>query len=126
MKKVISTSKAPQPIGPYSQAVLADKVLFISGQIPIVPQTGNIISSDIEAQTKQVMENIRSILLKAGMDFNNVVKSTLFIADMNQFKIINEMYGSYFIEASPARETVEVSRLPKDAGIEISMIAVKT
>lgn len=125
MKKIISTNEAPQPIGPYSQAVLANDMLFISGQIPIVPPTGNIVSIDIEAQTNQVMKNIHAILLKAGMDFDNVVKSTLYIADMGQYRIINEVYGSYFTGSPPARETVEVSRLPRDVGIELSVIAVK-
>ena len=125
MKKIISTTEAPQPIGPYSQAVLANDMLFISGQIPIVPHTGNIVSIDIEAQTNQVMKNIHAILLKAGMDFDNVVKSTLYIADMGQYRIINEVYGSYFTGSPPARETVEVSRLPRDVGIELSVIAVK-
>jgi 2-iminobutanoate/2-iminopropanoate deaminase len=125
MKSIISTSGAPQPIGAYSQAVLTDGLLFVSGQIPIVPQTGNVVSGDIEAQATQVMKNVQAILLNAGMDFSNVVKSTLFIADMSQYGIINKVYGSYFTEPPPARETVEVSKLPRGVGLELSVIAVK-
>jgi 2-iminobutanoate/2-iminopropanoate deaminase len=123
MKKIINTKKAPSPIGPYSQAVVAGNFLFISGQIPIVPESGNIVGQGIQEQTKQIMENIKEILAKAGTNFDSVVKSTLFIRDMREFKIINEIYGSYFSKSPPARETVEVSKLPRNVRIEISAIA---
>ncbi len=124
MNKTINTPNAPAPIGPYSQAVLTNGFLFISGQIAIEPNTGELISKDIKSETKQVMENIKAILNEAGMDFNNVVKCSIFISDMDNFGQINEVYGSYFTENFPARETVEVSRLPKDVNVEISVIAV--
>ena len=124
MKKTINTLKAPAPIGPYSQAVLTNGFLFISGQIAIEPNTGELTLKDIKSETKQVMENIKAILNEAGMDFNNAVKCSIFISDMDNFGQINEVYGSYFAENFPARETVEVSRLPKDVNVEISVIAV--
>ncbi|MCB0472680.1 MAG: RidA family protein [Flavobacteriaceae bacterium] len=126
MKEIISTSKAPAPIGPYNQAVLSNGTLFISGQIAIDPETGTILSGDIAAETDRVMKNLKAILAAAGMNFENVVKTSIFIADMNDFAAINKVYGSYFDEATaPARETVEVACLPKNVNVEISMIAVK-
>jgi 2-iminobutanoate/2-iminopropanoate deaminase len=123
MKKIINTTKAPAPIGPYSLAVLVNNTLYISGQVAIDPASGKLILGDIKAEAKQVMENIRSILTEAGMDFNNVVKTGIFLLDMNNFAAVNEVYGSYFAKDFPARETVQVSRLPKDVNVEISMIA---
>ncbi|MER3318231.1 MAG: RidA family protein [Allomuricauda sp.] len=126
MKKIINTSKAPAPIGPYNQAVLIKDTLYISGQIPIDPATGNLVEGDIKMETKQSMENLKAILEEAGMTFEHVIKSSIFIADMHQFVQINEVYGSYFdADTAPARETVEVANLPKFVNVEISMIAVK-
>tara|TARA_R110000796_G_scaffold252631_1_gene389311 strand:- start:215300 stop:215680 length:381 start_codon:yes stop_codon:yes gene_type:complete len=126
MKQIINTPNAPAPIGPYNQAVLAGNTLYISGQIPIDPKSGNLIEGDIQKETKQSMENLKAILTEAGMTFENVVKTSIFIKDMNQFSQINEVYGSYFnAETAPARETVEVANLPKFVNVEISMIAVK-
>jgi 2-iminobutanoate/2-iminopropanoate deaminase len=124
-KEIINTSNAPAPIGPYNQAVVAGNMLFISGQVCIDPATGNLKNKDIQDETHQVMQNLKSILTEAGMSFNNVVKTTIFITDMNQFSEINEVYGKYFEGNFPARETVQVSALPKFVNIEISMIAVK-
>ena len=126
MKKIIETSNAPAPIGPYSQAILFDDTLYTSGQIAINPQSGELISGDIKKETEQVMNNIGAVLKEAGMDFQNVLKTSIFIKDMNDFQKINEVYGSFFDEASaPARETVEVARLPKDVNVEISVLARK-
>lgn len=126
MKKIINTSKAPAPIGPYNQAVLVKDTLYISGQIPIDPATGNLVEGDIQKETKQSMENLKAILEEAGMTFEHVIKSSIFIKDMNQFAQINEVYGTYFdADTAPARETVEVANLPKFVNVEISMIAVK-
>ena len=126
MKKIINTSNAPAPIGPYNQAVLIKDTLYISGQIPIDPATGNLVEGDIKKETKQSMENLKAILEEAGMTFEHVIKSSIFIADMHQFAQINEVYGSYFdADTAPARETVEVANLPKFVNVEISMIAVK-
>ena len=126
MKKIINTSKAPAPIGPYNQATLIKDTLYISGQIPIDPSTGELVEGDIKKETKQSMENLKAILEEAGMTFEHVVKSTIFIKDMHQFAQINEVYGTYFdAETAPARETVEVANLPKFVNVEISMIAVK-
>ncbi|TVZ10272.1 2-iminobutanoate/2-iminopropanoate deaminase [Cellulophaga sp. RHA_52] len=126
MKKIITTTNAPAPIGPYNQAVLTGNTLYISGQIPIDPKTGNLIEGDIKAETKQSMENLKAILTEAEMTFENVVKSCIFVNDMHQFSEINEVYGSYFnADTAPARETVEVENLPKFVNVEISMIAVK-
>ncbi len=126
MKTIITTTKAPAPIGPYSQAVLSDNTLYTSGQVAFNPETGELVLSDIKTETKQVMNNMKAVLEAAGMHFENVVKSSIFISDMTNFTQINEVYGSYFDEASaPARETVQVARLPKDVNVEISMIAVK-
>jgi len=126
MKKIIHTSNAPAPIGPYNQAVLSENTLYISGQIPMDAATGEIISGDIKKETLQCMENLKAILTEAGMTFENVVKSSIFLADMNQFSAVNEVYGAYFsADTAPARETVEVANLPKFVNVEISMIAVK-
>ncbi len=114
---------APAPIGPYSQATEFNGLVFISGQIAIDQSTGKVVNSTIEEETKQVMTNIGHILEQAGLNYSNILKSTIFIRDMSQFAQINAMYGAYFIENPPARETVEVSRLPKDVGVEISCIA---
>ena len=125
MKKIIFTENAPEPIGPYNQAVLKGNTLYTSGQIAINPATGELVTSNIEAETKQVMENMKAVLEAAGMKFENVVKSTIFIMTMNDFGTINAVYSSYFDEkTAPARETVQVACLPKNLNIEISMIAV--
>lgn len=124
-KTVVYSEDAPEPIGPYSQAIQAGNMLFISGQIAIQRSTGNIVKDSIEQETAQVMINIEKILKAAGMDFGNVVKSSIFLKDMNNFPRVNEVYGKYFQANPPARETVEVSRLPKDVNVEISCIAVK-
>ena len=124
MKKIIFTPKAPAPIGAYSQAVLKDKMLFTSGQIAINPDTGNLILDSIESETKQVMDNLKAVLEAAGMTFENVLKTSIFLSDMNNFQEVNAVYGSYFNEATaPARETIEVANLPKYVNVEISMIA---
>ncbi|AOW16611.1 reactive intermediate/imine deaminase [Polaribacter vadi] len=126
MKKIISTTKAPAPIGPYNQAILSGNTLYTSGQIAINPATGELVLDSIEAETTQVMENMKEVLAAADMTFEDVIKSSIFIADMNQFAKINTVYGSYFNEeTAPARETVEVANLPKFVNVEISMIAVK-
>ena len=126
MKKIITTTKAPAPIGPYNQAVLVNGTLFTSGQIAFNPTTGDLVLNDIKTETKQVMENLKAVLTEAKMNFENVVKTSIFIADMNDFASINEVYGSYFNdETAPARETVQVACLPKNVNVEISMIAVE-
>ena len=126
MKKIIKTIDAPAPIGPYNQAVLSGNTLYISGQIAINPVTSELDLSDIESETEQVMRNLKAILEEAGMTFENVVKSSIFISDMNNFAAINKVYAKYFEEATaPARETVEVANLPKFVNVEISMIVVK-
>ena len=123
MKKIISTSNAPAAIGPYSQANLANGVLYISGQIPVDPATGKLVEG-IEKETHQVMKNLQAILTEAGMSFKNVVKATIFLKSMDDFAVMNDIYASYLEEGSfPARETVQVSCLPKNVDIEISMIA---
>ena len=125
MKKIINTLKAPQPIGPYSQAVLVGDVLYTSGQISLNPETGKLVKDSIDIETVQVMENLKAVLQAANMTFKNVIKSTIFISDMKNFGAINNVYGKYFDDSTaPARETVEVARLPKDVRVEISMIAV--
>lgn len=124
-KTVVYSENAPAPIGPYSQAILAGNMLFVSGQVAIQKSSGNVIISNIEAETTQVMININEILKAAGFDFKDVVKSTIFLKDMNNFPKVNDIYGKYFDASPPARETVEVSRLPKDVNVEISCIAVK-
>lgn len=126
MKKIINTTNAPAPIGPYNQAILTGNTLYTSGQIALSASTGELVNTTIEVETKQVMQNLKAVLEAADMTFENVIKSSIFIADMNDFSKINEVYGTYFnANTAPARETVEVSNLPKFVGVEISMIAVK-
>ena len=124
-KIIIKTANAPEPIGPYNQAVLAGETLYISGQICIDPMTGELKKSDVQEETHQAMQNLRAILVAANMGFNHVVKTTIFITDMKKFSEINEIYGKYFDGDFPARETVQVAALPKFVNVEISMIAVK-
>jgi len=124
-KQIINTANAPSPIGPYNQAIFAGDTLYISGQICIDPSTGNLKNKDIQEETHQVMQNLKSILSEVGMNFSHIVKTTIFITDMNQFGQVNEVYGRYFESVFPARETVQVSALPKFVNVEISMIAVK-
>lgn len=125
MKNIIYTANAPQPIGPYSQAVQVGNTLFASGQIAIDPLTQNLILDTIEEETNQVMKNIGEVLNAAGMDYTHIVKTSIFLKDMNQFSQVNAVYGSYFKSDFPARETVQVSRLPKEVNVEISVIAMK-
>ena len=122
--QVIHTENAPAAIGPYSQAVKAGNLLFVSGQVPFVPETMEIVEGDVKAQTAQSLKNLQAILKEAGADFSNVVKTTVFIKDMNEFALINEVYAEYFGENKPARACVEVARLPKDVKVEIELIAV--
>ncbi len=125
-KKIVFTDQAPEPIGPYSQAVWAGDMLYISGQIAINPETGELIIDNIDEEATQVMENLKSILAEAGLNFSNVVKSSIFLYSMDDFNKVNEIYSGYFNNVSaPARETVEVSALPKGVNVEISMIAYK-
>jgi 2-iminobutanoate/2-iminopropanoate deaminase len=124
-KIVINTADAPAPIGPYNQAILTSNTLYISGQICIDPKNGELKKQDIQEETHQVMRNLKAILSAAGLGFSHVVKTTIFITDMNRFSDINEVYGKYFDGDFPARETVQVSALPKFVNVEISMIAVK-
>ena len=125
MKKIITTLKAPAPIGPYNQAILSGNTLYTSGQIALNPNNGELVLDSIEEETKQVMENLKAVLEAAKMTFKNVIKASIFIADMHQFSKINAVYGAYFNEeTAPARETVEVANLPKFVNVEISMIAV--
>lgn len=124
MKTIITTKNAPAPIGPYNQAVLKNGMLFTSGQIAIDPKTGDLVTDTIETETKLVMENLKAVLEEAGMTFENVLKASIFISDMNNFGAINKVYGTYFNEATaPARETVEVANLPKFVNVEISVVA---
>jgi 2-iminobutanoate/2-iminopropanoate deaminase len=125
MKTVINTNSAPAPIGPYSQAIATGSFVFVSGQIPTNPSTGEVVSGDIKAETKQVMENIKAVLTEAGINFSNVVKTSIFLTDMQSFAYVNEVYGTYFTDQFPARETVQVAALPKSVNVEISVIAVK-
>ena len=125
-KKIINTPDAPEPIGPYNQAVQAGNMLFISGQVAINPKNGNIESIDIFEEVHQVMHNLRTILHAAGLDFKHVVKTTIFLTDMAFFTSVNEVYGKYFTGEFPARETVAVKGLPKNVNVEISMIAITT
>jgi len=125
MKKIISTPKAPKAIGPYSQAVACGDMLFVSGQIAIDPASGDIVAGDIEAQTEQVLKNVAAIVSAAGMDLGNVVKCSCFLKDMNDFVRFNGVYERYFGESLPARETVQVVKLPKDVMVEVSAICVK-
>ena len=125
MKKIIFTENAPAPIGPYNQAVLKGNTLYTSGQIAIHPKTGEMVTANIEEETQQIMQNMKAVLEAAGMTFENVVKTTIFIMNMTDFGSINTIYGSYFNEkTAPARETVQVACLPKNVNVEISMIAV--
>ena len=124
MKKIITSKNAPAPIGPYSHAVQVNNMLFVSGQVGKNPHTGELMLGNVKTETRQVMENIKGILTDAGMDFTNVVKTTIFLADMNDFASVNEVYGSYFTGDYPARETVQVSKLPLGVNVEISVIAV--
>ena len=122
--QVIHTDNAPAAIGPYSQAIKAGNMLFVSGQVPFVPETMEIVEGDVQAQTRQSLTNVQAILKEAGADFSDVVKTTVFIKDMNEFAQINEVYGEFFGENKPARACVEVARLPKDVKVEIELIAV--
>jgi len=126
MKKIITTSKAPAPIGPYNQAILTGNTLYTSGQIAINPETGDLVLDDIKTETEQVMQNLKAILDEVHMTFEHVIKTTIFLNDMNNFSKVNEVYGSYFNDdTAPARETVAVAALPKFVNVEISVIAVK-
>jgi len=124
-KKIIRTDNAPAPIGPYNQAVQFGNMLFVSGQIALDPKTGELVQGDIKEETQMVMKNLEAVLQEAGMDFSNVLKTTIFLMDMGQFAQVNEVYGSYFQENAPARETVQVAGLPKGVKVEISVIAAK-
>ena len=124
-KKIINTAAAPAPIGPYSQAVQIGNLLFVSGQIAIDPATGSINTTDIISETHQAMHNVKAILAEAQMDFNSVIKTTIFLSDMSLFASVNEVYGKYFTGNYPARETVAVKGLPRNVNVEISMIAAK-
>ena len=125
MKTIINTNNAPAPIGPYSQAVAAGGFVFVSGQIPMNPETGELVTDDIITETRQVMENIKAILTEAGIDFTHVVKTSIFLKDMQNFAQVNEVYGTYFNAAFPARETVQVAGLPKNVNVEITVTALK-
>jgi 2-iminobutanoate/2-iminopropanoate deaminase len=123
MKKIISTNEAPAAIGPYSQAVRSERLLFCSGQIPLDPKSGQIVSGDIAAQTRRVLDNIAAVLRAERLNFDNVVKTTIFLTDLGDFQTVNEIYSSYFKQGPPARSTVQVSALPKGANVEIEVIA---
>lgn len=126
MKKAILTNKAPLPIGPYNQAINYENMLFVSGQIPLDPDSNELVNTGIEDETNQVMKNIQAILTEAGMSFNDIVKTSIFLKDMDNFKTVNETYGNYFEGViPPARETVQVSKLPLDVNVEISCIAIR-
>ena len=126
MKKIIQTPNAPAPIGPYNQAILVDNTLYASGQIALDPKTMELINEDIVAETTQVMKNLSEVLKAAAMNFEDVVKATIYLSDMRNFASVNEVYGSYFDhDQAPARETVEVATLPKNVGVEISVIAIR-
>lgn len=125
MKKIIRTANAPEPIGPYSQAVQMGNMVFCSGQIPLDPKSNQILTGDISAQTELVMKNIEAVLKEAGCEFKNVVKTTIFLTSMKDFPLVNEVYGKYFKELPPARSTVEVSGLPKGVNVEIEVLAFK-
>ncbi len=126
MKTVINTDNSPAPIGPYSQAIAAGNFVFVSGQIPLNPATGEIVADDVKAETTQVMENIKAILTEAGLDFGSIVKTSIFLTDMLSFAQVNEVYGTYFTGQFPARETIQVAALPKNVNVEISVIAIKS
>ncbi|MDI9337195.1 MAG: RidA family protein [Alphaproteobacteria bacterium] len=125
MKKIINTKNAPAPIGPYSQAVFANGILFASGQIAIVPETGELVTSSVQDETQQIMKNIAAVLQEHNLDFSHVVKTTIFLTDMAYFVKVNEIYASYFQDNFPARETVAVKGLPKNANVEITVTAVQ-
>ena len=125
MKTIINTPNAPAPIGPYNQAVMSGNMLFISGQIALIPGTADLANADIQAEANQVMKNLQAILTEAGLEFTHVVKTTIFLSDMDLFAAVNEVYGSYFTSDYPARETVAVKGLPRNVNVEISMIAIK-
>lgn len=125
MKRALQIPGAPAPIGPYSQAILSNNTLYVSGQIPLNPQTGKLADSSIEESTHQVMQNIKSLLTEAGMDFSDIVKCSIFLKNLDNFTSVNQIYSEYFRSTPPARETVEVSKLPMNVEIEISCIAVK-
>ncbi|MBV8211866.1 MAG: RidA family protein [Verrucomicrobia bacterium] len=125
MKTVVSSADAPAAIGPYSQAIEAGQLLFCSGQLPIAPKTGNLIGEDVSAQARQVLENLGAVLKAAGTSYAYVVKTTVFLTDLNDFTAMNQVYGEFFSEASPARSTVQVAALPKGAKVEIEAIALK-
>jgi 2-iminobutanoate/2-iminopropanoate deaminase len=122
-KQIINTSSAPAPIGPYNQSVLINGILFVSGQIALDPSTGDLVEGGVEAETHQVLKNIQAILSAAGTSLDKVVKTSIFLSDMNNFALVNDVYASYFTKDFPARETVEVSKLPKGVAVEISVIA---
>lgn len=124
-RQIVATSAAPAAIGPYSQAVGWDRLLFLSGQIPLDPATGQLVDGDVAAQTRRVMENLRAVLAAAGLDLGHVVRTTIFLADLDDFATVNAVYGEYFATDPPARSTVQVARLPRDARIEIDAIAVR-
>lgn len=126
MKTIINTDNAPAPIGPYNQAVAAGNFIFLSGQIALNPSTGDLITADIKTETKQVMDNIGAILTEAGIDFSNVVKTSIFLTDMQNFAQVNEVYGTYFKDQFPARETIQVAGLPKGVNVEITVTAIKS
>ena len=124
MRQAISSADAPKAIGPYSQAIKAGNLLFLSGQIPLDPVSGNIVDGDITVQTERVFQNLKAVLSAAGASFANVVRTTVFLADMNEFTAMNAVYGKYVVDPPPARSTVQVARLPKDVRVEIDLIAV--
>jgi 2-iminobutanoate/2-iminopropanoate deaminase len=126
MKKIINTDKAPAPIGPYSQAVEAGNFIFVSGQVAINPLTGDLVLDGIKAETTQVMENIKAILTAAGLTFANVIKTSIFLKDMQDFGLVNEVYGSYFTSDFPARETIQVAGLPKNVNVEITVTCIRS
>ncbi|NRA12575.1 MAG: RidA family protein [Crocinitomicaceae bacterium] len=125
MKKVLQIPAAPSPIGPYSQAILKNETLYVSGQIPIDPVSGNLIDTSVEASTRQVMENISALIKEAGMTMDDIVKCSIFLKNLDNFTTVNEIYGEYFRSNPPARETVQVAKLPLDVEVEISCIAIK-
>ena len=125
MKQAVASANAPKAIGPYSQAIRAGHLVFVSGQIPLDPATGTVVEGDIAAQTRRVMENLAAVLGAAGLSFAHVVRTTIFLADMNDFSTVNEVYGKYFAEPYPARATVQVARLPRDVRVEIDVIAAE-
>lgn len=124
-KTVINSNQAPAPIGPYSQAILSGNTLYCSGQVAINPENGELNNADVKTETSQVMQNLKAILIEAGLGFSQVVKCTIFLKDINDFTVVNQVYGQFFKDAPPARETIQVAKLPLDVKVEISLIAVK-